>query len=96
MYKTVEYVLAKDEVSKRPAKYKLFKDAPLEEQKMFEIPKNLQSDGMIKVGAKLKKLTPVIVLYEVAKKTFKTFFNKESEACSVDSVIITGSPSKNA
>jgi hypothetical protein len=36
----------------------------------------MESDGIIKVGAKLKKLAPVLILYEVAKKSFKTFYNK--------------------
>jgi len=54
----------------------LFKDAPLESQKLFELPPEIQSDGMIRVGAKLKKFCPVLVVYEVAKKTFKTFYNK--------------------
>ena len=74
VYKTVEYVLAKDD--KRPPKYKLFKDAPLEMQKMFEIPPNVEADGLTKVGAKLRKMSPVLILYEVAKKSFKTFYNK--------------------
>jgi hypothetical protein len=81
VYKTVEYVLCKDD--KRPPKYKLFKDAPLEMQKMFEIPPNIEADGLTKVGAKLRKMSPVLILYEVAKKSFKTFYNKESEGCTV-------------
>ena len=44
----------------------------------------------------MKKLSPVLVLYEVAKKDFKIFRNKESEPCSVESVIITGSEGKSA
>lgn len=54
----------------------LFKDAPLESQKLFELPPEIQSDGMIKVGTKLKKFCPVLVVYEVNKKAFKTFYNK--------------------
>ena len=34
VYKTVEYILTKEE-GKRPPKFKLFKDAPLEMQKLF-------------------------------------------------------------
>lgn len=45
---------------------------------------------MIKVGAKLRKFCPILILYEVAKKTFKTFYNKESEPCYVQNIIITG------
>jgi hypothetical protein len=45
-------------------------------QKLFELPTEIQSDGMIKVGAKLKKFCPVLVVYEVSKKAFKTFYNK--------------------
>ena len=77
VYKTVEYLLHKEEGnSKKPPKFKLFKDAPLESQKLFELPPEIQSDGMIRVGAKLKKFCPVLVVYEVAKKAFKTFYNK--------------------
>lgn len=39
---------------------------------------------------------PVLILYEVAKKSFKTFYNKEQESCSVESVIITGGDNKCA
>ena len=59
-------------------------------QKLFEIPAHMQSDGIIRVGAKLHKMSPVLILYEVAKKSFKTFYNKEQEACAVDSVVVTG------
>lgn len=52
-------------------------------QKLFEIPQYMESDGLIKVGAKLKKMSPILILYEVAKKSFKTFYNKEQEPCSV-------------
>lgn len=52
-------------------------------QKLFEIPQQIESDGVIKVGAQLKKMSPMLILYEVSKKTFKTFYNKESEPCSV-------------
>lgn len=65
-------------------------------QKLFEIPQFIESDGVIKVGAKLKKMSPVLILYEVAKKSFKTFYNKESEPCSVESIIITGGDNKSA
>jgi DNA-directed RNA polymerase I subunit RPA2 len=65
-------------------------------QRLFEIPQQIQSDGIIKVGAKLKRMSPVLILYEVAKKAFKTFYNKESEGCSVDSVIVTGGENKSA
>jgi DNA-directed RNA polymerase I subunit RPA2 len=95
VYKTVEYLLSKDE-NRRPPKYKLFKEAPAESQKMFEIPPNMESDGVVRVGAKLKKMTPLLILYEVAKKSFKTFYNKESEACSVESVLLTGGEGKSA
>jgi hypothetical protein len=54
----------------------MFKDAPLEMQKLFELPPEIQSDGLCKVGIKLKKFCPVLILYEVAKKSFKTFYNK--------------------
>lgn len=40
------------------------------------MPKGLDLDGICKVGTKLKKLCPVLVLYEVSKNTFKTFYNK--------------------
>jgi hypothetical protein len=45
---------------------------------MTQLPPNMESDGIVRVGAKLKKLSPILIVYEVAKKTFKTFFNKES------------------
>jgi hypothetical protein len=45
---------------------------------------------MIKVGVKLRKFCPVLVLYEVAKKNFKTFYNKESEPCFIQNIIVTG------
>ena len=77
VYKTVEYTLTKDEL-KRPPKYKLYKDAPPDIKKTFELPKGIDPDGLAKVGIKLRKLTPVLVLYEVGKKSFKTFYNKES------------------
>ena len=38
VYKTVEYVLSKDENVKKPPKFRLFKDAPSEKQKMHELP----------------------------------------------------------
>lgn len=75
--------MSKEDNVKKPPKFKLFKDAPAEKQKMQELPQGVQSDGVIRVGAKLKKLSPVLVLYEVAKKDFKIFRNKESEPCSV-------------
>lgn len=65
-------------------------------QKLFEIPQSIESDGIIRVGAKLRKMSPVLILYEVAKKSFKTFYNKESEECSVESVIVTGGEGKTA
>jgi len=40
------------------------------------LPRGIQADGMCRVGIKLKKFTPVLVLYETAKKGFKTFYNK--------------------
>ena len=76
VYKTVEYVLNKEENVKRPPKFKLFKSAPAEAQKLFDLPSGMESDGIIRVGAKLKKLSPILVVYEVAKKEFKTFRNK--------------------
>lgn len=45
-------------------------------QKLFELPQGMESDGIIRVGAKLKKFSPLLVVYEVAKKSFKTFHNK--------------------
>lgn len=45
-------------------------------QKLFEIPQYIEADGIIKVGAKLKKMSPVLILYEVSKKAYKTFYNK--------------------
>lgn len=48
------------------------------------------------MGVKLKKTSPVLILYEVAKKSFKTFYNKESEGCTVESVLVTGSVTKPA
>lgn len=97
VYKTVEYQLTKDDHtnSKKPPKFKLFKDAPLDAQKAFELPKGLEADGIVKVGAKLKKLTPVLVLYETAKNSFKTFYNKESEGCYVEGIIINSGDHKN-
>jgi len=65
-------------------------------QKLFELPQGMESDGIIRVGAKLKKLSPLLVVYEVAKKSFKTFHNKESEPCSVEGVIVTGGEGKSA
>ncbi len=43
VYKTVEYTLTKDDNtnSKKQPKFKLFKDAPLDLQKAFEMPKGL-------------------------------------------------------
>lgn len=43
VYKTVEYALTKDDNtnSKKQPKFKLFKDAPLDLQKAFEMPKGL-------------------------------------------------------
>jgi hypothetical protein len=40
VYKTVEYQLTKDDNnnSKKPPKFKLFKDAPLDKQQAFEMP----------------------------------------------------------
>lgn len=78
VYKTVEYALTKDDNtnSKKQPKFKLFKDAPLDLQKAFEMPKGLQADGICKVGVKLKKLSPVLVLYETSKSSFKTFYSK--------------------
>ena len=78
VYKTVEYQLTKDDHTnvKKTPKFKLFKDAPLDTQKSFELPKGLEVDGICKVGTKLKKLTPVLVLFETAKNSFKTFYNK--------------------
>ena len=75
VYKTIEYTLSKDE-NKKPPKYKLFKDAPPNMQKLFELPASIESDGIIKIGTRLRKMMPVIVLYELGKKSFKTFFNK--------------------
>jgi DNA-directed RNA polymerase I subunit RPA2 len=63
VYKTIEYLLSRDDSAKKVPKYKLFKDAPLEQQQTFELPKGLDIDGICQVGIKLKKLCPVIVLY---------------------------------
>jgi len=43
VYKTVEYALTKDDNTntKKPPKFKLFKDAPLDLQQAFELPKGL-------------------------------------------------------
>ena len=78
VYKTVEYQLTKDDNnnSKKPPKFKLFKDAPLDKQQAFEMPDGLDADGICKVGAKLKKLCPVLVLYDTTKNEFKKFYNK--------------------
>jgi DNA-directed RNA polymerase I subunit RPA2 len=69
VYKTVEYQLTKDEPnnSKKTPKFKLFKDAPLDKQQAFELPEGLDADGICKVGAKLKKLCPVLVLFDTTK-----------------------------
>jgi hypothetical protein len=69
-------MLCKDDNSKKVPKYKLFKDAPLDQQQTFELPKGLDIDGICKVGIKLKKLSPMIVLYETLKNSFKTFYSK--------------------
>ena len=42
------------------------------------MPKGLEGDGIVRVGAKLKKFAPILVLYETAKNNFKTIYNKES------------------
>lgn len=47
-------------------------------QKLFELPAQIDSDGICRVGAHLRKYSPLLVLYDVAKRTFKTFYNKES------------------
>ena len=73
----------------------MFKDAPLDAQKSFEMPKGLDADGVIKVGVKLRKFVPVLVLYETSKKDFKTFFNKESESCSVEGIVISSGENNN-
>jgi methionyl-tRNA formyltransferase len=58
-------------------------------QKMFEIPPNIEADGLTKVGAKLKKMLPVLILYEVAKKLGIRTVAKQSDLKStgVDLVI---------
>lgn len=79
VYKTVEYQLTKDDPntpSKKQPKFKLFKDAPLDKQQAFELPSGLDADGICKVGSKLKKLCPVLVLYDTTKNEFKKFYNK--------------------
>lgn len=46
------------------------------------------------MGAKLKKFCPILVLYEISKKSFKTFYNKESETTFVEGIVITSGDNK--
>lgn len=70
VYKTVEYTVNKEDDKKRQ-KFKLWKDSPADKKKEYQLPEGLDSDGIVRVGAKLKKGSPILVLFDVAKKTFK-------------------------
>lgn len=58
------------------------------------MPQTLDGDGVCRVGAKLKKFCPILVLYEISKKCFKTFYNKESETTFVEGIVITSGDNK--
>lgn len=70
VYKTVEYAVNKEEDRKRP-RFKLWREAPNDKKKDYQLPEGLDKDGMVRVGAALKKGSPILVLFDIAKNSFK-------------------------
>jgi len=75
MTKTVEYIVNREEYRK-PPRSKLWKEAPNDKKKEYQLLQGLEKDGLVRVGAALKKGSPILVLFDIAKNSFKEFRNK--------------------